>query len=1271
MKALRIAWRVLAVTLVLALALLGGLWLWGAGNGSLATALAQAAAYLPPGQTLEVKAVSGTLREGGRIGWLRWQQGEFSVEAQDVEIQWTLRALLDGQLRLSQLAVRHLQIDDRRPASAPTPLTELRWPLAVDAPFSVAALAWNSASAPVITELTGHYIFNSKEHILDKAKAHISSGIYQISARLQAQAPMALTVQLDGSVETTVPASGRSIRLQAQAGLQGQLAGRDAALTLQAWLRPTDNPDAQHAMQADITAQLQPWHAQPVASANAHWQALDLAALWPQAPQTRLAGQAAITPAGADWHAALQLTNTLSGPWNQHRLPLEQLTARIVYQQAQWTVSSLQARGAGGQLEAHGGLTPAQSTSAARWHGSATLHGINPGALDTRLAPTVLDGQVTAPQDASGLAFDAQLQPAKRRAAASQAPSSRLLDGLRVNNVQAQGVWLAPLLTLASLRVQTDEAQLQGALSFHTLSQATAGQLALTLPGASASVAGHISSSQGNGEWRLSATDAALASRWLTRWPGLAAPLGQLSLQGKAELNGQWQGGWQHQGQGLQLQASLRAPQLDLSSAGQAPPDQAWRLRDLQADLAGALGALKLTARLQAEQASRHFELQAQAQGGRLPDGNWRVQLDTAQLTAQDSLRPGLWSLQLNERLLLNWTHSASGQTLSASPGSARLSGPTPASATVSWLPARWAQPVATRAGPVPAHWQTQGRLQGLPLAWLELLGQTQLSNLGLRGDLLFDGQWEAAGDDHLRLRASLQRSSGDLQLQTEEAGSVRAGVREAGLLISADGDRIEASLRWDSERAGQAQASVRTRLQRQGGRWTWPADAPLAGTVHTQLPSVGAWSLLAPPGWRLRGTLDADAVLSGTRSAPQWTGSLRAQDMALRSVADGLDFSQGTLRANLKGERLDITEFTLQGAGGSKGGLLSITGFAQWLTPSAPTATAASRLHMALTAQLQGLRVSSRADRRLALSGQLTAQLKEARLVLRGALKADQALFILPEDSAPQLGDDVHVRSPRDSQAPATPAPAAKALRVTPDVLVTLDFGSDFEVRGRGLLTRLAGNLELRSAPERESAPRLLGELHTVRGSYKAYGQQLDIEEGVLRFSGPYDNPALDILALRPNLPQRVGVQISGTARSPLVRLYAEPELPDADKLAWLVLGRSAANGGAEAAVLQQAALALLGGKGQSLSGSLAQALGLDELSMRGGASGADGSATAASVTLGKRVSRNFYVAYERSLAGTLGTFYIFYDLSRRFTLRAQTGEQSAIDLIFTVRYD
>ena len=325
----------------------------------------------------------------------------------------------------------------------------------------------------------------------------------------------------------------------------------------------------------------------------------------------------------------------------------------------------------------------------------------------------------------------------------------------------------------------------------------------------------------------------------------------------------------------------------------------------------------------------------------------------------------------------------------------------------------------------------------------------------------------------------------------------------------------------------------------------------------------------------------------------------------------------------------------------------------------------------MDIQAQAKTLRISARADRRLTVSGNLQATLAQGKLVLQGALRADQALFILPDESAPSLGSDVVVRKRSTTPSSTTPPAAAPvAASNTPEVNVTLDLGGDFHLVGRGLDTRLTGKLVLRAGPTL-AGPRVTGELRTARGSYKAYGQALDIEEGILRFNGPYDNPSLDVLAIRPNLSVRVGVQINGTALLPNIRLYSDSDLSDAEKLAWLVLGRSAANGGAEGAVLQQAALALLGGNGKGLSGGLASALGLDELSFSGSASKADGTTSAAAVTFGKRLSRNFYVAYEHSLAGTLGTLYIFYDLSKRFTLRGQTGEQSAIDLIFTLQYD
>jgi translocation and assembly module TamB len=453
-----------------------------------------------------------------------------------------------------------------------------------------------------------------------------------------------------------------------------------------------------------------------------------------------------------------------------------------------------------------------------------------------------------------------------------------------------------------------------------------------------------------------------------------------------------------------------------------------------------------------------------------------------------------------------------------------------------------------------------------------------------------------------------------------------------------------------------------------------------VAASLQLQLPPVDAWSALAPPGWRLRGTVNANINLRGTLDQPQWGGTLQARDLALRSVVDGIDFSRGTLDARLHDQQLDIENFTLQGAGGgngtSEGGQLGITGSVFWPTGGGHTDLRA-RVQMALQAQLTALRLSTRPDRRMVVSGKLSAELKEAKLTLRGALSADQALITLPDDNAPTLGNDVVVRQSGGQKPPASgsavSANVPPGTRTDHDLLISLDLGPDFQVRGRGLQARLAGKLDLSA---KSGTPLgLNGSVRTASGSYQAYGQKLDIEQGVLRFTGPIDNPALTILAIRPKLTQRVGVQISGTALSPIVRLYADPDLPDTEKLAWLVLGRSASGGGAEAALMQQAAMTLLGGNGQSLAASLSQALGLDELSFRGSvtASASDPASTAsgASVTLGKRLSKDFYATYQSSLNGTMGVLYIFYDLSKRLTLRTQTGEQSAVDLIFTLRYD
>ena len=314
---------------------------------------------------------------------------------------------------------------------------------------------------------------------------------------------------------------------------------------------------------------------------------------------------------------------------------------------------------------------------------------------------------------------------------------------------------------------------------------------------------------------------------------------------------------------------------------------------------------------------------------------------------------------------------------------------------------------------------------------------------------------------------------------------------------------------------------------------------------------------------------------------------------------------------------------------------------------------------------QLARLRASIRTDRRLTVSGDVAARMDTSGSDVSGKLKVDQALIVLPDEAKPELGSDVVVRDApagavsrrREAEPPPQPANARPVA-----IALELDLGDDFELRGHGLDTRLRGTLAL--SDRSLAAPRLVGTIATARGQYQAYGHQLDIEQGVIRFTGAYDNPSLDVLAIRPNIAQRVGVQINGTARAPFVRLYAEPELPDAEKLAWLVTGRPAPAGGAEAELVQEAALALFSSRHPGATG-IAGRVGLDVLTVR------RDTAEGTILTLGKRFSRNFYASYERSLSGALGTFYVFYDLSRRLTVRAHAGESAGVDLIFTFAFD
>ena len=1262
----------LAFELLLAATLCAYAGYWLVGDSSLGAVLNLASRMLPKDHQLEVSGVSGSVLRGGSIARLEWTQGARNVQAKDIAIQWNLDGLLQRRLELLQLKIAHLRIEDHTPASEPTPLTSLELPILLDIHFDLDAMEWVGPPTLNLKQVSGHYVFDSTQHLLHKLKAQIAAGTYQIDGSLQAQVPMALHLQASGEVQTKHPSSGKPVAVGARATLDGTLSGAEALLALHATLQPHNGPALRSAMRVQLDAQLHPWRTQPIRTANGQWEALDLAALWPSAPNTLLDGRIGVQPDGKSWKANASATNKRAGTWDQHMLPVEKLQAEAVYTEGRWNLKALQARVGGGNLLAQGTWSPGVP-----WRGEATAQAITPQMLDRRLAGTQMDGSLTAQRTAQGTTFDTTL---RTTASAYSQQNPTPIGQLQIKQFNARGIWNKAHLRMDTLLLETHNALATGTLSLDTDAMDAEVHLQAQLPGATAAIDGSIAATKGSGKLNVTLADASKTQVWLQSLPGLGDSFGSTPLRGTGSMTGGWEGGWQRQARDLQLQLALRIPQLD--SPAPKANTSAWTLRDGSIGITGTPVDLKVNATGLLDWGKNHFSFSSKAQAQQDPQGVWQIQLQALQGSVTYREWEGAWGMQLDKSVAMEWTNNATLRRLDVSSGSFSLQGPFTSVVKIQWQPAHWAQQRMETSAPYgnnawQTQWNTQGKIEGLGLDWLERLGQLNMANLGLYGDMVLGGQWSSQSGDGLQMLATLERTSGDLQLPSEDAGTalVTAGVRAARVELSAKNDRLNALVLWDSQRAGHLEMQASTQLKHNNGQWIWHDSAPVSGTLRAQLPRVGVWSLVAPPGWRLRGTLDADARITGTRAAPQWKGTLHGDDFSVRSTLDGIDFNQGRLRVDLAGRVLDITDFTLHGAdaAGSSGGMLTMQGKVQ-LPDWRSDAAAAQQVRIHLQAKAQSLRVSNRADQRLVVSGDVDAQLGDATMKVRGTIRADQGMFILADDTVPKLSADIRIKStlPGPELEPEKMATPKAPFPFTPEIAVTLDLGNNFTVQGHGLTTRLEGQVQL--STDKRYTPRLQGELHTVNGTYKAYGQELDIEDGVLRFSGPYDNPSLNVLAIRPNLQQRVGVQIGGNVLSPVVRLYADPDLPEMEKLSWLITGRAAAGGGAQTAMLQQAGMALLGGNGGGVTSNLAQTLGLDEISMNGLITSEDSAASTtpgATVTLGKRISRNFYVAYERSLAGAFSTFYVFYDLSRRFTLRGQTGEQSAIDLILTTRYD
>ena len=629
--------------------------------------------------------------------------------------------------------------------------------------------------------------------------------------------------------------------------------------------------------------------------------------------------------------------------------------------------------------------------------------------------------------------------------------------------------------------------------------------------------------------------------------------------------------------------------------------------------------------------------------GNRTDAGSYTLQSMTLKAGARDAQggsRPWLTAQGLSGALVLD----AAGQlqSLQAEPGRVQL-----LANALSWSQLQW------RADGGAGRLDIAALLETIAVA--PLLARLQ-PELGWGGTLAIGGRIDIHSAARFDADVVLERIAGDLHVTDELGAAQSLGLSDLRLALSAHDGLWQIAQGLAGRRIGTV---VGAQVLRSTPERRWPGtDAPLQGVLEARVASLGAWGSWMPPGWRLSGRLDTEAQFSGTLGAPQLKGSLRGSDLGLRNLLQGVSLTDGQLNVVLAGDTARIEQFSFKGGDGR----LDVTGSA--VLGADPTAT--------LRLVADRFRVLGRIDRRVVVSGDTVLKLDRDRLQLDGALVVDEGLIDISRSGAPSLDDDVVVSRGAASGPGPTNGVASQASAAAPapaplrnaQVNIKVGLGQNLRLRGRGVDTLLRGDLALTSPGGRLA---LNGTVQTREGLYAAYGQKLEISRGNFSFTGALDNPRLDVLALRPNLDVEVGVSIAGTASSPRIRLYSSPDMADYDKLSWLVMGRASEGlGTADAALLQRAAFSLLAGDSAGPTDQVLSALGLTEFSVKQ----TEGDSRDTVVSLGKQLSRRWWVGYERGVHATTGTWQVIYRVAQRFTLRAQSGEENALDVIWTWRW-
>lgn len=432
-------------------------------------------------------------------------------------------------------------------------------------------------------------------------------------------------------------------------------------------------------------------------------------------------------------------------------------------------------------------------------------------------------------------------------------------------------------------------------------------------------------------------------------------------------------------------------------------------------------------------------------------------------------------------------------------------------------------------------------------------------------------------------------------------------------------------------------------------------ADGSLNGFSNTHFDDLGWLEVYIADISNIRGELNSEFVISGTTELPQVNGYISLANSSFLLDTWGLEIEsfEGILTATEDGRAAIEATVT------AEEGHLTLTGNAENMLSDAGE----------MTLRLQGtdFNLMDTPELRASISPDLELISTAESIHIAGSLGLPRlmiALTALPETAIDVSSDVVISRAPADRPDLEYSLAAEQSRFMNRPLTAELDIelGESVSFSGFGLSTELSGSLTTEVLPN--GSNRTFGELTIDDGSYSLYGQTLQLQDGSLLFLGPYDNPGLNVRAVREVNDTQVGVQMNGTLRNIQSELFSTPPLAEADIVAMLITGRPISEAGSadEAALL--GSIARLGlQRGRSISERVRGTLGLDTFAITN-----TGDIDNTLLTVGKYLTPSIFVRYGVGLFDSQSKVAVEYELTDTLKLQAESGEHQSLDLTYSI---